>query len=181
MIVRAISRRYANALFDVLGRHGDLDRAGRDLAGFSGLLTGHADLQKALENPAVPSSKKRAIVDALLQHTDVLPEVLRLLLLLAESDRVALMPEVAQAFGDRLLELRRIVAAEVTTAAPLDPSTRDAVAAALGRATGTQVTLSERVDPEIVGGLIARVGSVVFDGSLTRQVERMRDRLRTQS
>jgi F-type H+-transporting ATPase subunit delta len=61
---------------------------------------------------------------------------------------------------------------------PLDQSKRDAIAAALGRATGMQVTLSERVDPEIVGGLIARVGSVVFDGSVLRQVERLRDRLR---
>ena len=177
MIVRAISRRYATALFDVLGVRGDLDRAGRDLAEFSTLVTGHAELQKALENPAVPPSKKRGIVESLLQHADVMPEVRRLLLLLADSDRLALIPEITQAFADRLMELRRVVAAEVVTATPLDQPKRDAIAAALGRATGLQVTLSERVDPEIVGGLIARVGSLVFDGSLTRQVERMRERL----
>jgi F-type H+-transporting ATPase subunit delta len=180
MIVRAISRRYAVALFDVLGHHGDLDRAGRDLAAFSRLVTGHAELQKTLETPAVPPSKKRAIVEAILQHAEVMPEVRRLLLLLADSARLALTAEIAQAFADRLMELRRVVPAEVVTAAPLDQQKREAIAAALGHATGTEVRLSERVDPEIVGGLIARVGSLVFDGSITRQVERMRERLRAQ-
>jgi F-type H+-transporting ATPase subunit delta len=75
------------------------------------------------------------------------------------------------------MELRRVVPAEVVTAMPLDATARDAIASALGRATGAQVTLTERVDPEIVGGLVARVGSLVFDGSLTRQVERLRERL----
>ena len=181
MIVRAISRRYATALFDVLGGRGDLDRAGRDLGGFSQLFTGHAELQKALENPAIRPSKKRAIVESLLQHADVMPEVRRLLLLLADSDRLSLIPEISQAFADRLMELRRVVPAEVVTATPLDQPKRDAIAAALGRATGLQVMLTERVDPDIVGGLIARVGSLVFDGSITRQIERIRERLSTQT
>ena len=180
MIVRAISRRYAVALFDVLGPRGDLDRAGRDLVAITGVVSGHAQLQKVLETPAVPPSKKRAIVDALLKDSDVMPEVRRLLLLLADSDRLTLLPEISQAFADRLMELRRVVPAEVVTAVPLEPADRDALAAALGRATGTQVTLTERVDPEIVGGLIARVGSLVFDGSLTRQVQRMREQLTAQ-
>lgn len=179
MIVRAIARRYAVALFDVLGAHGDLDRAGRDLATIAGVVSGHAELQKVLETPAVPPSKKRAIVDALLKDSGVMAEVRRLMLLLADSDRLTLLPEISQAFAERLMELRRIVPAEVVTAVPLEPSDRDALAAALGRATGTQVTLTERVDPEIVGGLIARVGSLVFDGSLTRQVQRMREQLST--
>ena len=180
MIVRAISRRYAVALFDVIGRHGDLEKAGRDLTDINQLVGSHPNLQKVLETPAVPPSKKRAIVEAILQQTEVMVEVRRLLFLLAESGRLALLPEIAQGFADRLLEFQRIVPAEVVTAAPLDQPGREAIAAALGRATGTQVTLSERVDPEIVGGLIARVGSLVFDGSLTRQVERMRERLRAE-
>jgi F-type H+-transporting ATPase subunit delta len=180
MIVRTISRRYAGALFDVIGGRGDVDGAGRDLAAISDVVAGHTQLQKVLETPAVPPSKKRAIVDALLQRSEVIPEVRRLILLLADSDRMALLPEISQAFTDRLLELRRIVPAEVVTAVPLDARRREALAEALGRATGTQVTLTERVDPEIVGGLVARVGSMVFDGSLVRQVERMKERLTTQ-
>ena len=179
MIVRAIARRYAVALFDVLGSRGDLDRAGRDLVAIAGVVNGHAQLQKVLETPAVPPSKKRGIVDALLTDSGVMPEVRRLLLLLADSDRLTLLSEISQAFADRLMELRRVVPAEVVTAVALEPADREALAAALGRATGTQVTLTERVDPEIVGGLIARVGSLVFDGSLTRQVQRLREQLST--
>ena len=177
MIVRAISRRYAVALFDVIGTGGDLDRAARDLDAASRVIDGHAQLRKVLETPAVPASKRRAIVEQVFEDGDLMPEVRRLLILLADSDRVVLLPEIAQAFADRLMQLRRVVPAEVVTAMPLDPRHREEIATALGRATGAQVTLTERVDPEIVGGLVARVGSLVFDGSLTRQVERMRERL----
>jgi F-type H+-transporting ATPase subunit delta len=176
MIVRAISRRYAAALFEVIGTRGDLDRAGRDLDAANRLVEGHAQLRHVLETPAVPPSKKRAILEQVVTD-ELMPEVRRLLLLLADSDRMTLLPQIAQAFADRLMELRRVVPAEVVTAMPLDPTAREAIASALGRATGAQVTLTERVDPEIVGGLVARVGSLVFDGSLTRQVERLRERL----
>jgi F-type H+-transporting ATPase subunit delta len=179
MIVRAISRRYAAALFDVIGTRGDLDRAGRDLDAANRLIEGHAQLRHVLETPAVPPSKKRAILEQVFTDGELMPEVRRLLLLLADSDRLTLLTEIAQAFADRLMELRRVVPAEVVTAMPLDATARDAIASALGRATGAQVTLTERVDPEIVGGLVARVGSLVFDGSLTRQVERLREELTT--
>jgi F-type H+-transporting ATPase subunit delta len=66
------------------------------------------------------------------------------------------------------------------TAHPLTDGPRAAIVAALGRATGAEVTMTERVDPGLVGGLVARVGSLVFDGSVTRQLERMRQTLRGQ-
>jgi len=131
-----------------------------------------------LTTPAVAAQKKRAILVAVLKAAGgVSPEVERLLLLLADRDRLALVPDVAGAFAEKVQQTSRVLPAEVTTAVPLGDARRTELAQAIGKAAGYQVTITERVDPSIIGGIIARVGSVVFDGSVTRQLERMRQRL----
>jgi len=176
-----MARRYAAALFDVVQKNGTADRAERDLAAFVDLVSHHDDLKAVFAAPIAPA-RKRAVIDALLAASgDISPEVQRLLGLLADRDRLDSLEVVRRAFDDRLMQLRRIVPAEVTTAVPLTESRRAALVQALGRATGSDVTMSEQVDPAIIGGVVARVGSVVFDGSVTRQLERLRDRLRAEA
>jgi F-type H+-transporting ATPase subunit delta len=173
-----LARQYAHALYDVAIRQQALDRVSRELSEFASLVTGHDDLRRTLASPMVPPSNKRAIVAALADATGVSGEIRRLLDLVAERNRFELLPEIASQFVDRLNEAGRRVPAEVITAVPLDEARAARVAAALGRVLGRDVTVTTRVDPAIVGGLVARVGSVVFDGSVTRQVERLRERLR---
>jgi F-type H+-transporting ATPase subunit delta len=176
--LKTVARRYAIALFDVLQKRGDQGTAERDLEGFRALLAGSAELTRVFENPAVPASKKRGIVEALLASSGgVSPEVRRLLLMLADRDRLWLLPEIADGYAVRLRKMRGIVNAELTTAGPLPASQRASLLAALARAAGSQVAMTEKVDPAIIGGVIARVGSVVFDGSVAAQLERMRRRL----
>jgi len=175
--LKTIARRYAIALFDVLQKTGDQGRAEQDLETLRTALRSHAELAKVFENPAVPASKKRAIVEAILAGSDVSPEVRRLLLMLAERDRLSLLPDVADAYAERLRKLRHVVTAELTTAMPLPDAQRASLVAALGKAAGSHVALTEKIDPSIIGGVIARVGSVVFDGSVLTQIERMRRRL----
>ena len=177
MTAAAAARRYASALFEVVQKTGRVDAALRDLTGLRDLIAGHDLLRKVFETPAVPASRKRAMIDALLSAGGAGEEVRRLLQMMADRDRLALVPEVTASFEARVMIERRQMAAEVVTAAPLDGTHRDALAGALKRATGNDITISERVDPSIVGGLVARVGSLVFDGSVTRQLERMRLRL----
>jgi F-type H+-transporting ATPase subunit delta len=99
--------------------------------------------------------------------------------MLAERDRLGLLSQLQAVYAERLLEDKKIVPAEVVTASPLSAENRAALGKALGSATGSEVRLTERVDPDIVGGVIARVGSLVFDGSVTRQLERLRQKLAT--
>ena len=173
-----MARRYAIALFDVLQKSGDQGRAEQDLEAFRRLLPDHTELTRVFENPGVPASKKRAIVEALLNSSgEVSSEVRRLLLMLAERDRLSSLPDIADAYAEQLRKLRRIVNAELTTAAPLPESQRASLIAALGKAAGSEVAITEKVDPAIIGGVIARVGSVVFDGSVATQIARMRRRL----
>ena len=173
------ARRYARALFDVLLRQkGDLDRAGQELDAFAALIGGNAALAAVISNPAVPASKKRGMVDAILAQTGPVSDpVARTLQLLADRDRLPLLAQLARAYNERLMDHRQIVRAEVTTAVALDADRTKALAAALGAATGRQVLVESKIDPAILGGVIARVGSVVYDGSVGRQLERMKEQL----
>jgi F-type H+-transporting ATPase subunit delta len=178
MTARTIAKRYAHALHDVLKKGGDVDRAEADLNGFRDLMASHADLRRALESPAVPVERKQAIVDALWSAAHGTSEpVHRTLHILAERDRFWMIGEVAAAYTERVLQAKHVVAAEIVTAVPLGETKRAAVAAALGKAAGAHLTIKERVDPQIIGGVVARVGSLVFDGSVTRQLERLKQQL----
>lgn len=182
MSERAIARRYAGALFDVAQKAGMADRAGEELSAIGQLVAGHAELRKVLETPAIPPSVKKDIITRTLAAAGgVSAEVMRLMAMLAERDRLALLRDIEAAYVDRLLEARKIVPAEVVTAVPLTDVTRSALESALGSATGSQVMLSERVDPGIMGGVVARVGSLVFDSSVARHLERLKQRLTAQA
>lgn len=178
MTRRTAAVRYARALFDVaLKEQADLSSIETDLASFQDLLTSHAELGKVLLNPAVPAPRKRAAVDALLARAAVAPVVGKLLLLLAERDRLVLLPELLESYRQRLLDHQHVVRVEVTTARPLDAARMQDVEHSLARATGRTVRLSARVVPEILGGLVARVGSTVYDGSISHHLQRMKQRL----
>ena len=155
----------------------DLEGLERDLAAFSALLSEHPALAKVLLNPAVPVPRKRAAVVELTAQMSPAPIVGKLLVLLAERDRLVLLPDLLASYRDRLLAHRNVVRAELTTATPLDSSRAAAIEQQLARATGRTVTLQTRTDPGIIGGVVARIGSTVYDGSVTRQLERIKDRL----
>jgi len=178
MTPRAIARRYATALFDVARKSGEVEQVGQDLSAVRSLISAHRELRQVVESVAIPAAKKRAVVEALLSAAgEVRPQVRKLLQMLADRDRLVLINELADAYAEKALTLARIIPAEVTTAAPLGDQARGALKSALSRATGSEVTLTERVDPEIIGGLVAKVGSVVFDGSVARQLDKIKDRL----
>jgi F-type H+-transporting ATPase subunit delta len=175
---RSSARRYAAALFDVAVKTGSAEAAGQQLTALAGVIRDHAELARALDSPAIPPAVKKNLVVALAKAGGALSvEVERLVSLLADRDRLPLLPDVAAAYVDRLNQENKIVPAEIVTAVPLTPEHRAAIGAALGRASGAAITLTERVDPAIIGGVVARVGSVVFDGSVSRQLERLRQKL----
>ena len=179
MTSRAAASRYARALFDVAQQE-QVDPAGvlRDLQGFARLMTGHEGLQRAFTNPAVPASRKRAVLDALLAESGSLaPMVTKLLRLLADRDRLALVPAIAAAFEQRLMDYRQVVRAELRLAVDLPPDRVAALREGLSRATGRDVQLETRVDPDIIGGAVARIGSTVYDGSVTRQLQKLKQTL----
>jgi len=178
MTSRAAALRYARALFDVASKESDVEQAGRDLDSFARIVADNPQLARVFENPAIPSPRKRALVEELLTRAGaVAPPVAKLLTLLAERDRLVLLPELVAAYRQRLMEHARIVRAEVITAVTLPADRVASLQQGLASATGRQVQLENRVDPSIIGGAITRIGSTVYDGSVTRQLELMKEAL----
>jgi F-type H+-transporting ATPase subunit delta len=176
---RGAAVRYAKALFDtVLAERQDLVETDRQLSGFSRMVAANAALSRVLTNPAIPAARKRAVVEQLIaQAGSFAPTVAKLLLMLAERDRLALLADVADGFEQRLMDYQKVVRAEVITAVSLPADRVNALKEGLARATGLEVQVAARVDPGIIGGAVARIGSTVYDGSVTRQLERIREAL----
>jgi len=177
MSSRASAARYARALFDVALAESDVPRTEQDLTDFVGLLQGHEMLQTALASPGVPPSGKRAVVEALIARAHCSERVGKLLLMLVERDRLELLPDVLDVFRQRRMEHDRVVQAEITTAEPLDAASVERLTARLSAATKRQVAMLTRVDPAIIGGMVTRIGSTVYDGSVVTQLARIRERL----
>jgi len=178
MTSRGAATRYARALFDVARKEGDVQQAGRDIGAFAGLVAGHEMLMRTFANPAIPAARKRAVVEQLLgRMVTVSPIVSKLVLMLAERDRLSLLPDLVTAYEARLMEDAQVVRAQLTTAVALPGDRISALQQGLAHATGRQVQLDATVDPSIIGGAVARIGSTVYDGSVTTQLQRVKERL----
>jgi F-type H+-transporting ATPase subunit delta len=180
MSTRASAVRYARALLDVVIKEGNPEQVEQELSAFADLFAGHAELQKALTNPAVPATAKRGVVENLVSRAKPSPPLGKLMRMLADRDRLTLLPELAASYRERLMEHRQIVRAEVTTAVPLPADRVAQFQERLAAATGRRVTMTTRIDPSLIGGAVARVGGIVYDGSIATQLAKMRDRLEEQ-
>jgi len=178
MTSRGAATRYARALFDVARKEGDIQQVGRDIAAFAGLVAGNEPLSRVFANPAIPAQRKRAVVEQLFAVAGPMsPIVFKLVLMLAERDRLVLLPELATAYEVRLMENAHVVRARLTTAVALPQDRIAALQQGLARATGRQVQLDTSVDSSIIGGAVARIGSTVYDGSVTTQLQKVKERL----
>jgi F-type H+-transporting ATPase subunit delta len=178
MTNRAAANRYARALLDVaVAERADVRAIEQQLNDFVRLFQANPALEKVLVNPAVPAPRKRAVIVELTARAKTQTVLAKLLALLAERDRLVLLSELAAAYSQRLLDHLHVVRAEVTTAVPLGPERAKAIEQGLAQMTGRTVALSTRVDPEIIGGVVTRIGSTVYDGSVTRQLQKMKQSL----
>ncbi len=174
---RASAARYARALLDVALKESQPDLVERELTTCVDLIRHHAELQKVLTTPGVPLAGKRGVLQALAQRAGFSSPTSRLLLMLADRDRLWLLPDLLDVFRERLREQQQVVRAEVTTALPLAPEDAERLERRLSDATRRRVTITTRVDASLIGGVIARIGSTVFDGSVATQLARVREQL----
>ena len=178
MTSRGAAVRYARALFDVAQKEANIEDVGREVSAFASVVAGHELLSRVLSNPVVPAPRKRAVVQDLLARSGtVSPVVSKLLLLLAERDRLVLLPEIDRAYQARLMDHADIVRAELTTAVALPEERVAELRNGLATVTGRQVQLETKVNPAIIGGAVARIGSTVYDGSITTQLQKVKERL----
>jgi F-type H+-transporting ATPase subunit delta len=177
MSTRASAARYARALLDIAIKESDPVVVEKDLASFVDLLQRNHDLQRTFANPVVSASAKRAVVQQLLERSRPIAPVAKLLLLLASRGRLELVADVLDIYRERLMEHRQVIQAEVTTAAPLPPQRISELQQRLAKITGRTVAMTTRIDQAIIGGVVTRVGSTVYDGSVATQLAKVRERL----
>jgi F-type H+-transporting ATPase subunit delta len=177
MSTRSSGARYARALLDVALQESIAERAEQDLSTFAKLLTEHPSVQNALTHPAIPAARKRGLTAELTSRLQLATPVAKVLLMLAERDRMVVLPDLIDIYRERLLDHQQVIRAEVTTAEAISAEHEARLRERLANATGRRVTLTTKVDPAILGGAVTRIGSTVYDGSLAAQLARMRERL----
>ena len=174
---RVVAARYARALLEVSEQEGSVEGVERELSSVVDLMDSHSLLRETLVNPSVPPARKRAVLAELIPKLGEISDVTRrLLLMMADRDRLAILAEVVQVYRERVRELNGVVRARITTATPLPPDRVDAIAGSLASATGKQVELETNVDSALLGGMVAQVGSTVYDGSIAQHLKRLRRR-----
>ena len=175
---RTSATRYARALFDVAHQESaDLSKIQNDLNDVVAAISENPELSQVLGNRSVSDAARRQIIVSVGEKIGVAAPVSKLLGMLADRHRLELLPDLAAVYSERLLEHHNVVQADVTTAVPIGPDTAEAIAASLRNATGKQITMRVSVDPSLLGGVVARVGSTVYDGSVRTQLKKMRDQL----
>ena len=174
---RASAARYARALLDVAVREADPDQVGRDLTVFADLMAGTPELRAALTSPRVPTTGKQKVTAELVSRLGLTGPAAKLLLMLAERDRLSLVPDLVDVYRERLEEHQGTIRAEITAATDISSDHAAQLQQRLSAATGRKVTMTTKVDPALVGGMVARIGSTVYDGSVATQLEKLRAKL----
>lgn len=178
MSLRTSANRYAKALFDVaLQEKADLDQVDRDLQAVIEMMQASPDLAAASKRGTVTEAARKSLIDAVSKAMALSAPVTKLLVLLAQTRKLSYLPDLAEAYRERLLAHHNIVRAEVTSAVPLSPEKTKALAESLSKVTGKKVELSTSVDAELLGGVVAKIGSTVYDGSVKTQLEQLRKEL----
>jgi F-type H+-transporting ATPase subunit delta len=177
MLKGAIARRYAGAIFDIAVKQNTLDQTLADVQEVARLFA-IRKLAYLLREPNIPEQRKETAIRQGLA-SKVLPTSLNLALLVVQRGLIDLMPNIARELHQLVLDYKNEAMAEVTTAMQLDAKQQDLVKQALERMTGKTILLETRVQPNILGGVVARVGDKVIDGSVQRRLKSLQQQLLT--
>ena len=169
---------YARGIFEMARGEGSLERVEGELLTISRVFETSPELRSTLTDPQLPLERKQAIVDELI-GTRASTLTVGVVQLLVSQGRTSEIPAIASAVADAAAASRDKEVAEVRSAVPLDEATVARLAASLKRATGKDVEVKVVVDPEIIGGLVARVGDTVIDGSIAKRVDSVRQAVRS--
>ena len=181
MSLRTSANRYAKALFDVaLEEKADLAQIERDLHAVDEMMKASPDLMLNLSRSSVTDAQRQSLMMAIATAMSLSAPVSKLIALLGKTGKLPLMPDLADAYRERLRSHQNVVRADVTSAAPLSPEKTKALEDSLSKVTGKKVELSVSVDPDLLGGVVARIGSTVYDGSVKTQLTKMRQELTKQ-
>ena len=175
MKTTAAARRYAKALFALAQEEGRVAEIRSELGGLTDLIEQNPELAEALLTPLHPVEERKNVLDALTGEAGLSPTVRHFMAFLVDQRRLVDYGGIREEYDRLADELSGLVVAEVVSATALDDEKQERLRRALSAATGRDVRLDIQLDPELLGGVIAKVGDLVFDGTLRAQLSAMRD------
>lgn len=174
-----IAKRYAMAFFELADETGVIDAVADDLAALSGMLDKSADLERLISNPLLSRKDQNRALQAVAAAAGFNDLTRKFLGVLADNRRLSMLAQIIHALRDEVSRSRGEVTAEVTTATPLDEKQITALTDALKGALGAKVSLDAKTDPDMLGGLIVRVGSKMIDNSVRTKLDRLHRQLKS--
>ena len=172
-----VARRYATALADVVLKNGDADSVRAEMKAWEQMIAGNAELANAFANPAIAAAKKEAVLEGLIEKAKPSRTTSNFLRVLQRNGRVTELSLINQRFEEVLEERSGIVSGQVISAHELDGSAQSELTTNLEKLTGKKVRLSYQIDKDHIGGVVARVGSTVYDTSVRTQLENLKAEL----
>ena len=177
MSVQMIARRYASALADVILERGEAKEVQHELRQWEEVLRASAALQEVFRNPTIALDQKRAVLNKLIDRAKPRPTTTNFLKVLLQNQRLTELPEINQKVAEILDERAGMVAATVTTARPVPTKIQQSLEQRLTRVTQKKVRLNFEQDPDVIGGLVTRIGSTVYDGSVRNQLQLIKEKM----
>jgi len=176
-LIRIIAKRYASALAELAEEKKSVEKTKADLASFVAAVDAQPALQKLFASPVFTPENKKAVIKELATKLGLQPGTQRFIEHLAESGRIRYVREVHTAFEDILSERQNRAAVKLTTAAPMSSGDLADIKKKLETITGKSVDIDSKVDAALIGGAKAQIGSVIYDGTIKNQLNKMRDQL----
>ncbi|AKQ70602.1 ATP synthase delta chain [Myxococcus hansupus] len=180
MVNVSIARRYARALLDVASEAGRTDAVAEQLTAFADVIAKNAELTDVLVNPAYTREQRLLVVESVMKAVPggLEPTLTNTLRLLVDRNRLGYLSDIARLFRDMADARAGRVRGHVTSASPLPSDALAQLQQTLQQLTQRDVLLETRVDPSLLGGVAAQVGSILYDGSIRTQLEEMRRELK---
>lgn len=177
MSSQTVARRYASALADVAIEQGEEKVVQAELAAWERMISENSALLEAFSNPTVAYEQKGNVLNELIARTKVRPTTANFLRTLLKNQRLAELPQVNANLAQALDQRAGLVSAEITSARPVADETKALLAEKLGVLTGKKARLTFETDETLLGGIVTRIGSTIYDGSVRNQLERLREEL----
>ena len=177
MSSQTVARRYASALADVVIERNEAQPVQAELGAWAKMIADNGSLLEAFGNPTVAYEQKQNVLNALIARTKVRPTTTNFLRTLLKNQRISDLPEVTAKLAQILDERSGVVSAEITSARPVSDSARTLLEEKLAEMTGKKARLTFAIDESLLGGIVTRIGSTVYDGSVKNQLSRLREEL----
>ena len=177
MSVQIVARRYAMALADVVLERNEAAEVQRELAAWENIIQASPELQEVFRNPTIVLDQKRAVLKRLIERTRPRQTTVNFLNVLLQNQRLTELSEINRKFVEVLDERAGMIAARVTTARPVSKNFQQDLHTKLSSLTRKKVRIDFATDPDLIGGLVTRIGSTVYDGSVKNQLQQFKDKM----